>query len=199
MRAIVVAVTLVAGCSGRPLVAEESSTSGAADDDDAAQEDDDDAAEVDDDDGAPPPRPGSSSAGDATSAADDSTSEPLPGPDTPYPYCEWNDGEYEEFCPPTEGAHGFSNWHVDGASARYCEGGDDCNACICAATCRDPESGPDDASFCPIPSSGTAQPECIDPASMCYLTCDQGESCPDDMTCVPQPEIGRSVCAWMRA
>ena len=190
MRAMVVAVTLVAGCSGRPLVAADGSTS-------EASNDDDDGAEVDD--GAPPPRPGSSSAGDATSAADDSTSGPLPGPDAPYPYCEWNDGDFQELCPPTEGAHGFINWHVDRTSARYCQGGDDCNVCICAATCQDPESGPNDVSFCPVPPSGTAQPECIDPGSMCYLTCDHGETCPDDMTCVPEPEIGRSVCAWMRA
>lgn len=121
---------------------------------------------------------------------------PRPGRDTPYPYCEWNDGAFEPFCPRTEGGHGFLNWHVEGDSSSYCNN-DDCNACLCFVTCDDPDSNASDPSFCPVPTSGTAQPDCANEQDQCLLTCDAGETCPDGMTCVDMLEYQRSVCAWV--
>ena len=117
-----------------------------------------------------------------------------PGPDSPYPYCEWNGGDYKPYCPPSDGAWGYITWFVDGDAASYCDGGN-CNTCICTATCGTAEAP--DASLCPTPTSGTAVPECLSPQAMCFLTCDAGQICPDGMQCVLEPEIARRVCAWV--
>jgi hypothetical protein len=120
-----------------------------------------------------------------------------PGYDAPYPYCEWNDGDYEPFCPPTTDAHGFSNWHVEDGTSSYCGDPQECNACLCSVSCRDESTDEEDPANCPMPPSGTAAPECFFDQAFCFLTCDDGETCPDGMRCVHLLEIERFVCAWV--
>jgi hypothetical protein len=138
---------------------------------------------------------GSSDDASATASDEGSSPSPLPGRDSPYPYCE-SKGGYELYCPPTVNGHGFINWHVEGDSSRYCDG-KDCNACLCMVACIAELGGPKDPALCPVPTSGTAVAECFDPLSLCYLTCDDGETCPDGMTCVHELEIEHFVCAWV--
>jgi hypothetical protein len=89
------------------------------------------------------------------------------------------------------------NWHVEGSTSSYCGDPKDCNACLCAVSCRDASTGEEDPSKCPVPPSGTAAPECLQDQAFCYLTCDAGEICPDGMSCVHTLEIWRFVCAWV--
>jgi hypothetical protein len=122
-------------------------------------------------------------------------------PDASYPYCEYNNAEFEPYCPPTREAWGFLVWHVDGDTASFCES-ETCNACMCLASCYAEGSDQSkwDAAHCPVPQAGTARPECFGGENVfktCMLTCEGGETCPNGMECVLEPEYLRKVCAWL--
>jgi hypothetical protein len=145
----------------------------------------------------------------AGSSADSSSPSPVadaaPEPRRPsdgggaYPYCEaLNPDGWVTFCDPSRNGHGYSLWHTESSSARYC-GSDgtitDCNTCLCYVGCA--EESP-----CPQPPSGTAVAQCLGPPNTmksCVLPCDAGEQCPDGMTCVDEPDLHRKICAWLRA
>jgi hypothetical protein len=55
---------------------------------------------------------------------------------------------------------------------------------VCAADCEQ-------ASDCPAPESGDAQPACSGDPPGCVLECAGGESCPDDMECA-----ATGSCMW---
>ena len=102
---------------------------------------------------------------------------PPPGiDDDAYPWCS---PDNENFC--TDGMFGFIN------------GTSDCmQGCLCVDDCMT------DAD-CPVPSTGTAVPECWDKGpgfenDRCILPCDGGQVCPDGMTCAP--EWG-DICMWV--
>lgn len=89
-------------------------------------------------------------------------------------------------------------WQLDGdPMSSDCEA-EECNACLCYASCQPLGTSEPDASLCALPTSGTAQPECLSPQPACYLTCDDGAICPDGMQCVDNHDVQRSVCAWVR-
>ena len=115
-------------------------------------------------------------------------------PSAAYPFCQWesHDG-WAVFCPRFPTVHGYWNWHADGASSSsYCEGGSDCNACVCSHPCTaDAE--------CPEPPTGTSTPACLGPpgGESCFLACGELDTCPDGMRCVHNLELERLVCAWV--
>lgn len=123
-------------------------------------------------------------------------------PNAAYPFCQPDAPEaFTFYCARQPSSHGFWLWHADanGVTSRYCEGGDDCNACNCSVECR---NDPDDLLACPDPPSGNALPTCFtwngpDSDGQCFLDCGDGEACPDGMQCVDNLEAGMRVCSWI--
>jgi hypothetical protein len=101
-------------------------------------------------------------------------------------------GEFNQDCR-------FPTWPADQPIDPLCDRTDDtdgiaqlggCNACLCESYCVEH----DDCG--PIPTTGTAVPECLQPDGICVLRCDAGQQCPDGMQCVSGEPFPVPMCAW---
>jgi hypothetical protein len=120
----------------------------------------------------------------------------VPDDDPIYPPARWTNADSWRQCPAYTSAQGISCFHTDGGRSELCQGGSDCNTCLCFVPC-----GPNGFAVCPGSVSGQGRPECLRLASQqdgsCSLTCEE-DDCPPGMSCVWHPEYERRVCMWVQ-